>query len=244
MRNPRNEFGIIELGVTPKPLERFGGHSLRGNRRDLQFALSPSAVPPAIHFIGVALHVSGTARAVRCPAVCKNLGSGKSRTFFSTHRAACAAPLLWLDSPGGLRRSATVAGLTGRLAPLRYCGSTHRAACAAPLLWLDSPGGLRRSALVAGGLVLGTYPGFGIRTLIRSQAKYGIGLISMHRFMRCSKPLVAATLVEARPGPRSRSMPRVRRGSRPSRMPPALRAAGTATRRGCSMGATRSRSRS
>ena len=90
-----------------------------------------SGTPQAVRY----LHVSGTARAVRYPAVCKNHGSVKSRTFFSTHRAACAAPLLWLDSPGGLRRSATVAGLTGRLAPLRYCGWTHRAACAAPLLW-------------------------------------------------------------------------------------------------------------
>jgi hypothetical protein len=90
-----------------------------------------SGTPQAVRY----LHVSGTARAVRYPAVCKNHGSVKSRTFFSTHRAACAAPLLLLDSPGGLRRSATVAGLTGRLAPLRYCGWTHRAACAAPLLW-------------------------------------------------------------------------------------------------------------
>jgi hypothetical protein len=90
-----------------------------------------SGTPQAVRY----LHVSGTARAVRYPAVCKNHGSVKSRTFFSTHRAACAAPLLWLDSPGGLRRSATVAGLTGRLAPLRYCCWTHRAACAAPLLW-------------------------------------------------------------------------------------------------------------
>jgi hypothetical protein len=105
-----------------------------------------SGTPQAVRY----LHVSGTARAVRYPAVCKNHGSVKSRTFFSTHRAACAAPLLWLDSPGGLRRSATVAGLTGRLAPLRYCCWTHRAACAAPLLLLDSPGGLRRSATVAG----------------------------------------------------------------------------------------------
>jgi hypothetical protein len=56
---------------------------------------SPSAVPTAMRFIGVALHVSGTARAVRCPAVRKNHDAVKSRTIFSTHRAACAAPLVW-----------------------------------------------------------------------------------------------------------------------------------------------------
>jgi hypothetical protein len=94
-----------------------------------------------------------------------------------THRAACAAPLLLLDSPGGLRRSATVARLTGRLAPLRYCCWTHRAACAAPLLLLDSPGGLRRSATVAGGLVLGSYPGFGIRTLEEEQQYWGSAIV-------------------------------------------------------------------
>jgi hypothetical protein len=132
-----------------------------------------SGTPQAVRY----LHVSGTARAVRYPAVCKNHGSVKSRTFFSTHRAARAAPLLLLDSPGGLRRSATVAGLTGRLAPLRYCCWTHRAACAAPLLWLDSPGGLRRSATVAGGLVLGSYPGFGIRTLEEEQQYCGSAIV-------------------------------------------------------------------
>ena len=162
-----------------------------------------SAVPTAMRFIGVALHVSGTARAVRCPAVCKKHRSVKSRTIFSTHRAACAAPLMWWDSPGGLRRSASVVS----------------------------------------GLVLGSYPGFGIPALSRSQANYGICLISMHRFMRCSKSIVAATLVEDRSGSRSRSRPRARRGSHPNRMPPARRIVGRATRRGCSMGATRSRSR-
>ena len=99
-----------------------------------------------------------------------------------THWAARAAPLLLLDSPGGLRRSATVARLTGRLAPLRYCCSTHHAACAAPLLLLDSPGGLRRSATVAGGLVLGSYPGFGIR-LLRKNNSTG-DLLSFERSCR------------------------------------------------------------
>ena len=72
--------------------------------------------------------------------------------------------------------------LTGRLAPLRSCGWTHRAACAAPLLLLDSPGGLRRSAFVAGGLVLGSYPGFGIR-LLRKNNSTG-DLLSFERSCR------------------------------------------------------------
>jgi hypothetical protein len=67
-----------------------------------------------------------------------------------THRAACAAPLLLPDSPGGLRCSATVAGFTGRLAPLRYCG---------------------------GCLVLGSYPGFGIRTLEEEQQYCGSAIV-------------------------------------------------------------------
>jgi hypothetical protein len=77
----------------------------------------------------------------------------KEHIACATHRAACAAPLLYArDSPGSLRCTAIVcARLTGQLALLRYCmRATHRAACAAPLLYTrDSPGSLRCSAFVS-----------------------------------------------------------------------------------------------